>query len=136
MSGTQLRATIAPTDHALADRLTAGIRELTQSLEQRGLPEPRVTIRLPAPDIGIARIHDPPSAPRATEPYQPAPSIEPGGQARSTDTGGTAREGERHTQRDEDARSRWYSDQADRHRRDQRAPDRRARHEADERSAQ
>jgi hypothetical protein len=52
LGGGGLRATILPNDQALADRLTVGIRELRQSLEERGFPEPRLTVQAPKGEAG------------------------------------------------------------------------------------
>ncbi len=52
VSGPLVRATIMPNDPAMADRLNLEIRQLKTSLEERGFPEPKLTVL----------------APRATEP--------------------------------------------------------------------
>lgn len=47
VSGPTVRATILPNDPGLADRLHVGIRELRQSLEDRGFTEPRLSVQQP-----------------------------------------------------------------------------------------
>lgn len=49
VSGPLVRATIMPTDPAMADRLNQEIRQLKMTLEQRGFPEPRLTVQAPKP---------------------------------------------------------------------------------------
>ena len=45
--GPNVRATIIPNDQAMADQLTVNLRELRQSLQERGFPEPRITVQPP-----------------------------------------------------------------------------------------
>ena len=47
MSGPLVRATIMPNDPAMADRLNLEIRQLKMSLQERGFPEPRLTVQSP-----------------------------------------------------------------------------------------
>ncbi len=47
MSGPLVRATIMPNDPAMADRLNLEIRQLKMSLQERGFPEPRLTVQAP-----------------------------------------------------------------------------------------
>lgn len=47
VSGTNVRATIMPNDQSMADRLNVEIRQLHQSLTERGFPEPKVTVQNP-----------------------------------------------------------------------------------------
>ncbi|MGE0443257.1 MAG: hypothetical protein AB7S39_22455, partial [Gemmatimonadales bacterium] len=53
VTGPTVRATILPNDPVLADRLTVGIRELRQSLEERGFPEPRITVVAPRQETNV-----------------------------------------------------------------------------------
>jgi hypothetical protein len=64
IAGSSVRATIVPNDPALADRLNHEIRQLRQSLEERGFPEPRVTVESPrAGDGGVrGQLRDPTGA--------------------------------------------------------------------------
>ena len=87
VSGPQVRATIMPNDPAMADRLNLEIRQLKVSLQERGFPEPRVTVQ----------------APRAPEPVNWAPV------ARDVMVDSSA-PGQPNTQRranDDDRRDRW-----------------------------
>jgi hypothetical protein len=48
VSGSNVRATIMPNDQGMADRLNVEIRQLHQSLTERGFPEPKITVQNPA----------------------------------------------------------------------------------------
>ncbi len=55
--GSNVRATIIPTDPELAQRLSTGLRELRQNLEERGFADPRVVVQSPRPaDSGPAPV--------------------------------------------------------------------------------
>ncbi len=47
VSGSNVRATIMPNDQAMADRLNIDLRQLHQSLTERGFPEPKITVQNP-----------------------------------------------------------------------------------------
>lgn len=49
VSGPLVRATIMPTDPAMADRLNQEIRQLKMTLQERGFPEPRLIVQAPKP---------------------------------------------------------------------------------------
>jgi hypothetical protein len=100
LSGSTVRATIMPNDPDLADRLTAGIRELRQNLEERGFPEPRVTVQPPKSDVPLGGHLF--------------------GRDVVTEIRGPAAKADSQGPRDEDPRGRWQADQSERERRDQR----------------
>jgi hypothetical protein len=112
LSGSTVRATILPNDPALADRLTAGIRELRLSLEERGFPEPRLTVQVPKTETPV------------------------GGHLFGRDVvaelTGLAAKSDSHAPTDEDPRGRWQADHSDRQPRDQRPHHRHQREPQDE----
>ena len=48
VAGPNVRATIMPTDPSMADRLNVEIRQLHQTLQERGFPEAKLTVQNPA----------------------------------------------------------------------------------------
>jgi hypothetical protein len=112
LSGSTVRATILPNDPELADRLTAGIRELRQSLEDHGFPEPRVTVQLPKSDLPLGGHLF--------------------GRDVVTEVRGLAAKGDSQAPSDEDPRGRWQADQSSRQARDQRHQNRQQREQPDE----
>lgn len=55
VSGASVRATIMPNDQSMADRLNVEIRQLHQSLTERGFPEPKVTVQNPPAATDLPR---------------------------------------------------------------------------------
>ncbi len=72
VSGPLVRATIMPNDPAMADRLNLEIRQLKTSLEERGFPEPKLTVLAPRAtepaawvSVGREVVSDPAPSPQA-----------------------------------------------------------------------
>ena len=106
MSGPLVRATIMPNDPAMADRLNLEIRQLKMNLQERGFPEPRLTVQ----------------SPKVTEPV----SWVPAGREAILDI---AAPGQPNTQRrgnDDDRRDRWTASRDQR--RDEQHQQEQARH--------